>query len=99
MRDGRHCRANHDCAFGSQHVAVGKVDMIKIDWKKLRAYTLVVALAISGTVALMPGKPVVAQGRSLPDFTALVERVGPSVVNIRTIERARGGAAATGQMD
>ncbi|HSW04874.1 MAG TPA: DegQ family serine endoprotease [Aquabacterium sp.] len=28
----------------------------------------------------------------LPDFTELVERVGPSVVNIRTMERARGGA-------
>ena len=70
--------------------------MIKIDWKKLRAYALVVALAISGTVALMPAKPVVAQGRSLPDFTDLVEQVGPSVVNIRTLERARGGGTAPG---
>jgi serine protease Do len=72
--------------------------MIKIDWKKLRAYALVTALAISGTVALMPAKPVVAQGRSLPDFTDLVEQVGPSVVNIRTLERARSGAAP-GAMD
>ena len=32
----------------------------------------------------------------LPDFTELVERVGPSVVNIRTTER-RGAAAAAGQ--
>ncbi|MBI5259489.1 MAG: DegQ family serine endoprotease [Burkholderiales bacterium] len=29
----------------------------------------------------------------LPDFTELVERVGPSVVNIRTVERARSGSA------
>ncbi|MFZ2650428.1 MAG: DegQ family serine endoprotease [Burkholderiaceae bacterium] len=37
-----------------------------------------------------------AQAQSLPDFTELVERVGPAVVNIRTLERsriaARGGA-------
>ncbi|MCM2252135.1 MAG: DegQ family serine endoprotease [Ramlibacter sp.] len=74
--------------------------MLRIDWKKLRACALAAALAIAGTVALMPAKPVVAQGRSLPDFTDLVEQVGPSVVNIRTIERARGGSsAAPGGMD
>ncbi len=35
-----------------------------------------------------------AQGRAeqLPDFTELVERVGPSVVNIRTVERGHGVA-------
>jgi serine protease Do len=73
--------------------------MFNVDWKKLRAYALVTALAIFGTVALMPAKPVVAQGRSLPDFTDLVEQVGPSVVNIRTLERARGGGAAPGAID
>jgi len=30
--------------------------------------------------------------RGLPDFTVLVDQVGPSVVNIRTIERVRRGA-------
>jgi serine protease Do len=39
-----------------------------------------------------------AQSRTFPDFTDLVEQVGPSVVNIRTIERSlvrqnRGGTA------
>ena len=34
----------------------------------------------------------------LPDFTELAERVGPSVVNIRTLERAGGGPAARGQI-
>jgi serine protease Do len=76
--------------------------MFRIDWKALRSYGLVVALAIAGTVALMPAKPVVAQSapqpRSLPDFTDLVEQVGPAVVNIRTVERARANAQA-GQMD
>ena len=66
--------------------------MFRIDWKKLRAYGLVIALAIAGTVALMPARPVVAQARALPDFTDLVEQVGPSVVNIRTLERSRAAA-------
>jgi serine protease Do len=75
--------------------------MPKIDWKKLRAYGLVIALAVAGTVALMPAKPVVAQARALPDFTDLVEQVGPSVVNIRTIEHARtsSNSSAPGGMD
>jgi serine protease Do len=71
--------------------------MFRIDWKKLRAYALVIALAVTATVALMPARPVVAQARVLPDFTDLVEQVGPSVVNIRTLERSRG--AVPGQMD
>jgi serine protease Do len=72
--------------------------MFRIDWKKLRAYALVIALAVTATVALVPARPVVAQARVLPDFTDLVEQVGPSVVNIRTLERSR-GAAVPGQMD
>jgi serine protease Do len=35
----------------------------------------------------------------LPDFTELVERVGPSVVNIRTVERARSSARQNPEMD
>ena len=31
----------------------------------------------------------VAQTRGLPDFTDLVDKVGPAVVNIRTTERAK----------
>jgi serine protease Do len=44
--------------------------------------------------ATLPGS-VRAQARELPDFTELVERVGPAVVNIRTAER-RGASAAAG---
>ena len=42
-----------------------------------------------------------AQARvELPDFTELAERVGPSVVNIRTLERARGtGGSERGGVD
>src|SRR5665647_1150269 len=73
--------------------------MFRIDWKKLRAYALVIALAVAATVALIPARPVVAQARALPDFTDLVEQVGPSVVNIRTLERSRGNGAVPGGMD
>ena len=37
--------------------------------------------------------------RGLPDFTELVEQVGPSVVNIRTLERVRMSVPNGGNMD
>ncbi|WP_180682422.1 DegQ family serine endoprotease [Tepidicella baoligensis] len=37
-------------------------------------------------------QPAPVEVRGLPDFTSLVEAVGPAVVNIRTIERVRRGA-------
>ena len=57
--------------------------------------TFFVAAALS--VALLTGgvaAPVRAQ--NLPDFTELVERVGPAVVNIRTTEKARAGRTGAG---
>ena len=39
--------------------------------------------------------PCAAQG--LPDFTELVERVSPAVVNIRTLERSGGRSPSVGQ--
>ncbi|MEY2621612.1 MAG: hypothetical protein RIT26_1432, partial [Pseudomonadota bacterium] len=38
-----------------------------------------------------------AQARNLPDFTDLVEQVGPSVVNIRTTEKVQRSAEAEAQ--
>ena len=53
--------------------------------------------------AVMIAVPAVTQAQTLPDFTELVERVGPSVVNIRTTERGRantpGGAEADPSME
>ena len=40
--------------------------------------------------------PVPARAQSLPDFTDLVEKVGPAVVNIRTTERVRGARSGGG---
>ncbi len=67
--------------------------------KQIRCTWLVVILACSGWVS----SPLVAgaQGtRTLPDFTDLVELVGPSVVNIRTIEKvATRAPSANGPSD
>ncbi len=52
---------------------------------------LVAAMCVSllGGVSLTFAPPANAQSvRGLPDFTELVEQVGPSVVNIRTLEKA-----------
>jgi len=68
--------------------------VIQIDWKKLNACVLAGACVLTSSVALLPVTPAMAQVRALPDFTELVEQVGPSVVNIRTLEKtaARPGA-------
>ena len=53
-----------------------------------RRLALRTSMALALAVSLLPMAGA-AQGRGeLPDFTELVERVGPSVVNIRTLERA-----------
>ncbi len=44
--------------------------------------------------ALVPTVPPAASVRGLPDFTDLVDQVGPSVVNIRTLERATASPGA-----
>jgi len=59
---------------------------------RLSASAVAVALSLSGGAALLSlAVPAHAQNaplvRGLPDFTELVEQVGPSVVNIRTTER------------
>ncbi len=73
--------------------------MIQINWKKLNACVLAGALAVPAAVALVPITSAVAQVRTLPDFTDLVEQVGPSVVNIRTLEKvaARAGIGGAGE--
>src|SRR5450830_1184449 len=71
--------------------------MIQINWKKFNACVLAGACVLSASITLVPVTSAVAQVRNLPDFTDLVEQVGPSVVNIRTLEKvaakpANGGA-------
>jgi serine protease Do len=63
-----------------------------------RARHVMVSAALFLSCAAAALAPRVAQAqtaaRELPDFTELVERVGPAVVNIRTTERRNGGGAA-----
>jgi serine protease Do len=59
----------------------------------LSAGITAVALVMGGVIAPQasaqaPVVPVAPSVRGLPDFTDLVDMVGPSVVNIRTLERA-----------
>ena len=61
-----------------------------------RAAVMLAALLLAAA-ALLP-RHSHAQTLQLPDFTELVERVGPSVVNIRTTER-RGSANSSGETD
>ncbi|MDO5692192.1 MAG: DegQ family serine endoprotease [Pseudomonadota bacterium] len=64
------------------------------------AAPLLTAMALCMPVASMAQAPVPAAPsvRGLPDFTDLVDTVGPAVVNIRTMERVRAGGGS-GQMD
>jgi serine protease Do len=48
---------------------------------------------IAGLGLLSPGTSY-AQGRNLPDFADLVEKVGPAVVNIRTTQKVKADAKA-----
>jgi len=58
-----------------------------------RFWLCALALGLGMTGALSTAQ-VRAQG--LPDFTELVEKVGPAVVNIRTTERVRAGRSGAG---
>lgn len=62
------------------------------NWKNLQSCAVAVAMALTAASAAVP-VTVLAQTppptvRGLPDFTDLVDQVGPSVVNIRTLEKA-----------
>lgn len=70
----------------------------------MRLTTLTRRAAVLGallvaTAAPLWSVPAVAQMRGLPDFTELVEQVGPSVVNIRTTEKVTARPSADGGGD
>lgn len=72
--------------------------MRELNLKPLRPYLAAGLMAMAATVSVLPATPVWAQTRTLPDFTDLVDQVGPSVVNIRTLERVK-ASASTGGVD
>lgn len=55
--------------------------------KPVRSFFVALTMTGAAFVAVSPLQPAVAQVKGLPDFTELVEQVGPSVVNIRTMEK------------
>lgn len=59
-----------------------------MDWSAGRSLASAGVLALALTAGFLPAAPASAQGRNLPDFSELVEQVGPSVVGIRTVERS-----------
>ncbi len=64
------------------------------------AFALVALSPAAQAAPSVPATPAAATRGELPDFTELVEKVGPSVVNIRTMERAsRGGGGPQGGID
>ena len=64
--------------------------------KPCRSLAVASVFAVFAATALVPVTSAEAQIRTLPDFTDLVEQVGPSVVNIRTSEKAKAATAGNG---
>ncbi|MEP7056688.1 MAG: DegQ family serine endoprotease [Caldimonas sp.] len=58
-----------------------------------RRWLVAAAFCVGLTAAAAPAA---VRAQALPDFTELVEKVGPAVVNIRTTERARSGRVGVG---
>jgi serine protease Do len=71
--------------------------MLELNWKPLRPYMAASLMAVAAVGTVLPVTPLWAQSRVLPDFTDLVEQVGPAVVNIRTLEKVK--AADTAGVD
>lgn len=71
--------------------------MIQVEVNGMRRWLGMIALGVS--FALVPLGQAAAQARALPDFTDLVEQVGPSVVNIRTLEKVSARTRQGGGQD
>lgn len=69
--------------------------MLELNRKPLRSYLLAGLLGVVTATVVLPAAPAWAQVRTLPDFTDLVDQVGPSVVNIRTIEKVKASGAGS----
>ena len=82
--------------------------MRKFEAKHFRTLLTAGAMALTMAGTFLPVSSAGAQTRTLPDFTDLVDQVGPAVVNIRTIEKVAQregatpgvpGAPGSGEMD
>ena len=73
--------------------------MMKFNWKNVCSYVFSGVLVATLSTLVLPVSTATAQVRALPDFTDLVEQVGPSVVNIRTIEKVSARQGEGGGID
>lgn len=73
--------------------------MLELNCKPLRPYLAASLMAATAIGTALPAAPAWAQVRALPDFTDLVEQVGPAVVNIRTLEKVRGSGSGSPGVD
>jgi len=64
-----------------------------------RRALVVLAITLAGAVNLLHVHPVTAQTVALPDFTTIVEKAEPAVVNIRTTAKVSARAQAQGGQD
>lgn len=62
-------------------------NMTPLMLQPVRTVLVALSMAVTALVVTAPLQVVHAQARVLPDFTDLVDQVGPSVVNIRTMEK------------
>jgi serine protease Do len=85
--------------YDSTDCLIGRKTMKTLMLKPVRAIFLALTMTATTLIAVSPFQPVMAQVRALPDFTDLVDQVGPSVVNIRTMEKVSLRTAHGGQID
>ena len=72
-----------------------EVSVPSVPYRGRRGVARWMAACLLGLWAATVSAPALAQSKlGLPDFTELVEKVGPSVVNIRTVERGRSAGSA-----
>jgi serine protease Do len=84
-----------------------ELSVVQHIWRKSLVAGVLVLMGAGGAVlvqgshvqAQQVAPPSAASARGLPDFTDLVEQVGPSVVNIRTLEKVRTAEAAGEEPD
>ena len=81
--------------FDNQNIQK-RLMMFEANLHSLRSVFAAGLIALVSATAVLPVQPAWAQARTLPDFTDLVDQVGPSVVNIRTSEKAKAAAAGGG---
>lgn len=68
--------------------------MTHILTKLVRTFISIALMSMVCCLVVSPVQSTFAQVRGLPDFTDLVDQVGPSVVNIRTIEKLNSRSAS-----